>query len=512
MTAIACVDVPVLPLQLVWRAMPAWRQHPVVVVDEDRPQGTVLWACERARRSQVLPGMRYAHALSLAAGLYATVVPPERIAAVVDEIAAALRRLSPSVEPAAGQPGTFWLDGAGLARLFPEPDGGEVATGTRWAQAIVRAVDQLGLRSTVVAGFTRFGTYAVARAAARRLTVFGSDEEERTQARSVPLARLDIAAGLRDALARLAVTTVGQLVRLPGGGILERFGSEAHRLYQLAAGERWDPLVPEPPPEAPDETVLLDDAETDVARLLFSVKSATDRLLARLATRRRALVTLHLELTLQHGIRGTAIRTERIAHAIRPAAPTLDGRSLLRLVHLRLDGQPPAAGVIAVRVWADDVGATREQLALFAQKPRRDLRAASEAVASLRAELGDDAVMKAVLRDGHLPEARYGWERLLEVAAPAATPRDVRPVPRRVKVRPVLLPPQSPNVRDDGWLLSGLEHGAVVRIQGPYVVSGGWWASEIHREYHFAETRRGDLLWVYYDRARRRWYQHGAVE
>jgi len=69
-------------------------------------------------------------------------------------------------------------------------------------------------------------------------------------------------------------------------------------------------------------------------------------------------------------------------------------------------------------------------------------------------------------------------------------------------------------VRDDGWVLAGLEHGAVTRVVGPYVVSGGWWAGagEVHREYHFAETRRGDCLWLYYDRARRRWFQHGAVE
>jgi protein ImuB len=85
---------------------------------------------------------------------------------------------------------------------------------------------------------------------------------------------------------------------------------------------------------------------------------------------------------------------------------------------------------------------------------------------------------------------------------------------RRVLARPVMLPPQSGNVRDDGWLLGGLEHGAVVRLHGPYVVSGGWWAgsAEIHREYHFAETRRGECLWVFFDRARRRWFQHGAVE
>jgi len=46
---------------------------------------------------------------------------------------------------------------------------------------------------------------------------------------------------------------------------------------------------------------------------------------------------------------------------------------------------------------------------------------------------------------------------------------------------------------------------------GPYVVSGGWWARPVHREYHFAETLRGDLLWVYYDRQRRRWFLQGEV-
>src|SRR5215208_1641968 len=152
MTQVACVDVPALPLQLVWRERPAWRRHPVVVVDEDRPQGAVLWACERARASHVLPGMRYAHALSLSSGLYATVVPPERIAAAVTEIAEALRRLSPSVEPALGQPGTLWLDGAGLARLYP--DDADAVRGTRWTRAIAAALHGLELRGAVVAGFT----------------------------------------------------------------------------------------------------------------------------------------------------------------------------------------------------------------------------------------------------------------------------------------------------------------------------------------------------------------------
>ncbi len=506
MPRLACLDLPALPLQLVWRAEPAWRAHPVVVIDDDRPQGAVLAACERARALGVLAGQRYAHALSLCAGLRARVVPPEQITAAITELRAVLHELSPRVEP--GEPGTFWLDGEGLERIFPERQG---PIGTEWGLAIGRAIARVGLEGAIVVGFSRFATYAIARATRHGVTVLRSDADERIAAANVPLARLEIDPKLRDALARLGVSSVGQMVRLPGGGILERFGREAHRLYQLAAGERWDPLVPVAPPEAPDERVLLDDEEEDVERLVFMIKAPIDRLLDRLAARGRALTALHLELALKHSVGKIEIR----ADCIKPAGPTLDGRALLRLVHLRLTGMPPAAAVNAIRVWADDVGASREQLALFAARPRRDLRAADEALSKLRAELGDDAVVRAVLRDGHLPEASFGWERLVHVVTAQPDPKLVRPLVRRMLARPQPLPPQVRQVRDDGWLLSGLEHGAVVRIVGPYVVSGGWWTSasgETHREYHFAELKRGDCLWVYYDRTRRRWFCQGAVE
>jgi protein ImuB len=501
---VACLDLPGFPLQLVWRQEPAWRTQPVVVIDEDRPQGQVLWACERARAAGVLVGQRYAYALSLCSGLRARTVSPGQLDTAIGELREALHRLSPRVEP--GEPGTFWLDGEGLGRVFPDGNG---PSGRAWGAAIAATVAGIGYRGAVVIGFSRFATYAIARARRIGVTVFASDAEEREAAGAVPLARLDIEARLREALARLGVTRVGELVRLPGGGILERFGRDAHRIYQLAAGERWDPLVPVAPPEAPDERVVLDDDEDDIERLMFVSKGPIDRLLDRLAARGRALTALHFELTLKHAVGHVELRAE----CIKPAQPTLDGRTLLRLVHLRLTGMPPAAPVNAVRVWADDVAANREQLALFAQRPRRDLRAADEALARLRAELGDDAVVRPVLRDGHLPEASFGWEPLahLAPAAPPAAPA-VRPLVRRVFAHPQLLPAQIRLGRDDGWLLSSLEHGSVVRIHGPYVVSGGWWMQEVHREYHFAELRRGDCLWVYYDRNRRHWFWQGAVE
>ena len=67
-------------------------------------------------------------------------------------------------------------------------------------------------------------------------------------------------------------------------------------------------------------------------------------------------------------------------------------------------------------------------------------------------------------------------------------------------------------MHDNGRLLLEPKYGAVEKLSGPYIFSGGWWNREIHREYYFAETRRGDLLWIYYDRVRRRWFLQGYIE
>jgi protein ImuB len=58
----------------------------------------------------------------------------------------------------------------------------------------------------------------------------------------------------------------------------------------------------------------------------------------------------------------------------------------------------------------------------------------------------------------------------------------------------------------------GLEAGPAQSVRGPYVVSGGWWVREQIREYHFVELRRGDVLWMFYDRVRARWFLQGGVE
>ena len=510
MDRMACVDVPALPLQLLMRRRPAWAAQPAAVVDRDRPQGVVEWVNEAARRAGVLPGMSYAAGLSLAGGLRAAEVPPGDVEAGVAAIAGLLRRFTPGVESSVAQPGVFWLDASGLQPLF--------VSLVDWGRGIRAHLRTAEFRGRVVVGFTRFGTYALARAGGetdrrgpdRGVAVLEDAAAERRAARRVPLSRLDVDPALRDALDKLGVRTVGAFLRLPAAGVRRRFGREAHRLHREATGDLVVPFQPAPSVEPLARHLDLDAPETEVQRLLFLVKQALDPLLGVMAARQEALAGLELRLRLDAP--AAAPRVERVER-IRPAAPTLDVRQVLNLVHLRVEGLTLSAGVIEIALTVSPARATREQLRLFQEGTRRDLRAADRAVARVRAEFGDGAVVRAALADGHLPEAAFAWRPLDHVVRPVPAPAGVRWLVRRFFATPRRVPP--PRQRElDGRVSgdAGQGHGQAAGMRGPYVVSGGWWRTPVHREYYFAGAGGREWRWVYYDRRRRAWFEQGAVE
>lgn len=494
MDRLACVNLADFPLQLLLRRHPEWNAHPAAVVAEDKPQAIMLWVNEKARRAGVQPNLRYAAAASLAPELRAGVVPLTEIEKEVAVLTNRLRRFSPDVEASREEPGVFWLSAIGLDLLYPFPK--------EWARALYADIESLGFRASVVVGFTRFGTYAVAKTR-KGTALFDAPSQERAAAREVTLDRLDLDPDIRDALSKLGIRNVGALLFLPAGGLRERFGPKAHRLYRAALGDLWEPLKPCPVEEPIQQKLLLDDPETDTTRLLFLIKRLLHPMLSALAKRGEVLAVLLLRLLIDR----SGWREERI----RPAAPTLDSIQLLELIRIRVETVKLSAGAIEIELVAEGSPATREQLRFFAERPARDLEAANRALARLRAEFGEEAVVRAKLTDRHLPEARFTWEPLERVESPRPRHEAPKILVRRIFARPVPLPSQ-PRTHDDGWLLLGPKYGAVEKLSGPYLFSGGWWNREIRREYYFAETRRGNLLWVYYDKVRRRWFLQGWVE
>jgi len=494
---LACVDLPAFSLQLLLKRQPEWSAHPAAVVAEDKPQGLILQVNERARKFGVLPGLRYAAAFSLARGLRAGEIRPAEIEKAIKALTQRLMRFTPEVEPSVPEPGVFWLNGTGLQRIYASPQ--------EWGGAIFKDIHAQGLQARLVVGFSRFGTYAVAKAKPG-ITIFNDPAEERTAARQVALDRLDIEVKFRDTLFKLGIKTVGGLLSLPSAGLRERFGAQAHRLYRMAAGDLWAPLDPCAPEEPVAQKYLLDDPENDTTRLLFLIKQLLHPMLATLAARAQALAALWLYFLIDRG--------DWLKEQIRPAVPTLEAAQILDLVRLRLESLKFAAGVIEIELKAEACAATVEQLRLFAVQPKRDLDAANRALARLRAEFGEGAVVQAKLKDGHLPEARFAWEPLDRVKLPqnGSNGPTAEVLVRRITDKPIMLAGGPHNTHEDGWLLLGPKHGSIDKLTGPYVLSGGWWNREIQRDYYFAETRRGDLLWLYYDRVRRRWFLQGAVE
>jgi len=479
---IACVDLPAWPLQLLLRRHPDWRGHPAAVVAEDSPQAQLLWVDETARARGILPGLRYAAALSLAHDLRAGTVSERELAAAGARLHRHLLNASPRVEAARHEPGVFWLDARGLERLH-----GSLAA---WAERLHRSLVRAGLDAALAVGWSRFGSYGLARTRPG-VTLVARPADELAALRRVPLARLQLEPRLREQLDRLGVRTVGALCDLPAAGVGARFGQQAAELHRLARGAGHDPLQPERPPEQVTATEVLDEPESDAWRLMFLIKRLLHSLLARLGDRLQAVAAVELELWLADRA-GT-----RLHQALRPAAPSLDAVLLLELVRLRLESLALAAGVERVVLRLQETAAGAVSHDLFARQRARDPAAAARALARVRAELGDAAVVRAELTTAQLPEARVRWVPV--AAVPAAAPPPVcgpPPLVRRLLARP----PETPAPRPRFVLA------------GPYHLSGGWWQREVRRSYAFVRTGSGELRWIFRDRRRRCWRLQGRVE
>jgi protein ImuB len=506
---LACVNVPDVALQIMRARHPERRAQPTVVLAGEGPRAVITSADGFAAALGIVVGMRYAEGLSIAPQLNAGMVSAAEVDAVVAAAAGALQKYSPEVEPSADEPGVFWMNASGLAGLFPSH--------RHWAEAVRNALARMSLRATVAVGFSKFGTYAAA-ALGGDVRVFQTPLEEYHAALQVPLTNLRVPDEVQGVLSKLGVLSVEALLRLPRDGALERLGREAHRLRQFAAGELWAPLRFRPDRDPPLITLGLDAGEENIERLLFLIKGRLPALLSGLAERGEALTALDVQLKPEG-------QHSRLEMHIRPAAPTMDEVQLLELLRLKLESQPLPGRVEEIVLRAHGVPWGADPIRLFPEHPHRDLAAGRRALARLGAALGEGAVVRARLKEGHLPEARFAWEPVDQIVLPKPLAGAPHVLVRRIWARPLPLPlgaRPDPDGRIAGTGISPHPDDRIAGmggspdpggpLSGPYVISGGWWRKEVHREYYFASTPRGEVLWIYYDSVRRRWFLHGRVE
>lgn len=546
---IACVCLPVLSLQLLWKRRPAWRGTPVAVVHEEGPDAPLMLLSREAKRLGLRSGLTAGAARNLVPGLRVGVVRPDELQQWTLELAEALGTFSPRVEKVREEvyQGAFWIDPEGLEKIY----GGY----GNWAQMITGYLGGRGLVASAVVGFHPYRCMALARQR-RGAVVLESRSQELELAKALGLRSLGFPERLCEPLERLDIQTLGAFLELPPGELHTRFGAEAASLHGRFGEARQLPLQPLRFESPRRLSVEVQPPTAQVEPLLFAIKGALDRLLADLEQRGERLTQLTMSLRLEaYGNRKGApikLREEEreVVETLEPSSPLDESSTLLELVRLRLGKKRLLAPVEELILEADAVVHAGEQQRTPGEAPKRDPRAAERALARVRAAFGNRAVVRAELRDGHLPEACFRFvpleqwketpepggvqeeegqrhENLLVAAtrgasrnAPGAPGfREARPVrrkriplQRRVLRRPKPLPSTA-----QGWpLLDGVvgHVGEVVDLDGPQRLSGGWWGKQqpAQRDYYYAETEEGGLFWVYWDRPRSRWFLHGHVD
>jgi len=493
MKRVSCISLPMFPLQVVLRNKPHWRGAPVAIVDDEGPNGRITHLSALAEKERLRIGMRQTVARDLLPSLHTAVVSPCELEEVSQELLRALQTFSPRVE-ALEREGAFSMDPEGLRRLY----GGY----RNWGTCIHRYLRARHWRSSIVVGFHRHRTLAVATGSSG-VTVLESADTERTKSDQTPLAMLGLKGEVCESLATLGVETLGDFLRLPGGELHSRFGSDASALHDRFQDELQLPIQPHAFDEPSSISFQVDPPDDDQTRLLFAIKGALHSLLHQVRARGDAIEALDLTLHLERA----PVHEEHIASA----SPTLDLMLLVELVRLRLGELELEGAVEEVELLAHTVRAHAKQVALPGHQSRRDMNAAHRALARIRAAYGEQSVTRASLRDAHLPEASFRWEPVQHARIGNHDgPPPVSSMVRRVYTRPKPLPPKRPGEPEAGPSLA--RNQAIEHMYGPYRVSGGWWKRLVERDYYYAETDHGDLLWLFYDRPRQRWFLHGVLD
>ena len=307
-------------------------------------------------------------------------------------------------------------------------------------------------------------------------------------------------------LHNMGIRYLGDLWRLPVGGLVTRFGSAFVDQLDRALGKAPEAARKYVAPPSFRSVLELPGESLDLDRLLPAAGKLLKRLRDFLV--QRDLATGRLEFSLLHEQRET---TELRLELRRP------GRSpehFLMLLQTRLSGFELPAPVVAIRLAVSrfDAWLDRDLQLLRNDKYFRDGggddRGAGDAgvdhlLEQLQARLGEKQIRGIEAVADHRPEyASRDFDQAEGGKAGPDTPVTGPPRPLWL-----LKEPRRLACRDG----QPLYHGPVALLSGPERIESGWWSGDdVRRDYYVGEEENGCRLWVYRERdGGRHWYLHG---
>jgi len=395
--------------------------------------------------------------------------------------------VSPRVEDTALD--TVVLDLEGLSALFGVDE--------NIAQELARRVTAIGLAARVAVA----ANMEVAIHAARGfpgITIIPASEGRRCLG-PLPVGVLATETETLDILERWGVETLQALAALPVLQLSERLGHEGVRLSELARGVRQRALVLAQASSSFVEEMELDDAVEALEPLSFLLGRLLDQLCARLEARALAIRAVRVRFELQPSFEKDfqALKEDlrrkpdvkQYEKVLTLPVPMRNAKTLLKLLRLQLQGDPPEAPIQKIYMTADAAAPRVAQNGLFVPCGP-DPEKLEVTIARLGKLVGEGNLGCAELVDSHRPESfrMARFVALAERGNRAGRKQDAGVTKRGDKLEDavtafrVIRPAQAVRVelREEQPVrvyLRGMR-GEVVTASGPWRSSGDWWQED----------------------------------
>jgi protein ImuB len=393
--------------------------------------------------------------------------------------------VSPRVEDTA--PDTIVLDLEGLTSLF--------GTDENIARELTRRIAGIGLAARVAITENMEVAIHVARGFPG-ITIIPAGEERQSLG-ALPVGVLTTEAETLGILERWGVETLQALAALPVLQLSERLGQEGVRLSELARGVRQRSLVLAQASSHFAEEMELDDAVEELEPLSFLLGRLLDQLCARLEARALAIRAVRVRFELQPSFEKDFqtlkedVRTKPIAKhyekVLTLPVPMRNAKTLLKLLRLQLQGDPPPAPIQKIYMTADAAAPRVAQNGLFVPCGP-DPEKLEVTIARLGKLVGEGNLGCAELVDSHRPESFRMKRFLVANEQKQRLGKSERNVKEKSEQRAsvtalrVVRPAQSVRVdmRDEQpatVYLRGMR-GEVIAASGPWRTSGDWWQED----------------------------------
>ncbi|MGE0315849.1 MAG: DNA polymerase Y family protein [Lautropia sp.] len=318
----------------------------------------------------------------------------------------------------------------------------------------------------------------------------------------------------RVTLLQVGCRTLGDLRRLPRGGITRRFGAGLLQALDQAYGlrpevHRWIEI----PERFVGRLELMSRVESAPA-LLFGARRLLLQLCGWLAARHAG--TTAVELRWLHDSMRSREAGAGGALTVRTGAPMRDVEHLCRLLGEHLAKVALQAPVAELELEAIEVQTVEHRSASLLPDPEQHGESLALVLERISARLGPPRVLRPVLAEDHRPEWMQRWQPASAALPRRRAPRDGLPQPGFMLTEPLRLA-----VRGD----RPIYQGPLRLLVGPHRVEGGWWHRErsagedrahwVARDYWVAVSEHAGVLWVFKEgRARAAdepgWFLHGV--